>query len=344
MDLSTTYMGLKLRCPLMATPGPIQSTVDGVKALSDAGAGAITMFSLFEEQIQAAQAREVALTTDVEEATAEALTYLPQVPVAPSAGGGPDAARSYLQLLEQAVAASDVPVIASLNGSTLGGWASFAKRMEEAGAAGIELNIYHVPGDSALTSLEVENLHIDIVGAVKAKVSIPVAVKLSPHFSSFAAFAPRLVRAGADALVLFSRFFQPDLDLNTMRLASSIELSRPYDARLPLTWIATLRRRLSCSLAASSGVEGVDEVVKYLLAGADVVGTTSALVRHGPGRVRSLVDGLEAWLERQGFASVADAKATMAASTGDGAPGMGRDQYFRALDQANGSYGRLSAL
>ncbi len=343
MDLQTTYMGLELRCPLVATAGPISQSVDGMAALADAGVGAITMYSLFEEQIRAEETRQVLLADEHENMNPEALSYFPSVPT--RLPQDLDATSlAYLRLLEQASQRLDIPVIASLNGASLGGWVSFARRMEQAGAAGIELNIYYVPGDGALNGLRVENLHMDIVQSVKLEVSIPVAVKLTPYFSSFAAFAHRLKQTGVDALVLFNRFFQPDLDLETMEPVPGVQLSTPFEARLPWTWIALLRRNLGLSLAATSGVETAEDVIKYILAGADVVGTTSALVRHGPAYATTLIDGLSDWLTSHQYDSVAQARGLLAIAGGVDTVDYERQGYVAALQKAKQQYGSLAGL
>ncbi len=343
MDLQTNYMGLNLRCPLVASAGPISQTLDGMKSLADAGVGAITMYSLFEEQIRAEQTRQTELAVEHDDMNAEALSYFPSVPT--RLPQDLDATSlAYLRLLEQAATTLEIPVIASLNGASLGGWVSFARRMEQAGAAGIELNTYYVPGDTTLNGLRVENLHIDIVQAVKLEVSIPVAVKLTPYFSSFGAFAHRLAQTGVDALVLFNRFFQPDIDLATLQPLPGVELSNPFEARLPRTWITLLRRHLDLSLAATSGVATAEDVVKYLLAGADIVCTTSALVRHGPAYANTLITGLSDWLAERGYGSVAEMRGTLAMPDEVDAADYERQGYVAALQKAKQRYGSLAGL
>ena len=207
----------------------------------------------------------------------------------------------YLDFIRRASEAVDIPLIASLNGVTDHGWISYARRIEEAGARAIELNIYFIPSDLALTGQEVERLYLDIVRAVRASVRIPIAVKIGPYFSAPGHMARRLDQEGADGLVLFNRFYQPDIDLAKLALVSDLELSNPYEIRLPLLWMSLLSGRVKASLAASTGVESADEVVKYLLAGADVVMTTSSLLRHGVGHMKALLDGLKAWLGARGL-------------------------------------------
>ncbi|MGO9083513.1 MAG: dihydroorotate dehydrogenase-like protein, partial [Streptosporangiaceae bacterium] len=281
MDLATSYLGLALRNPLVASASPLSNTVDGVRRLADAGVGAVVLYSLFEEQVRQEMAENARLAEVGTESFAESLSYFPAE--AAEDGAAQDAApRRYLSLLERAAAAVQVPVIASLNGVTTGGWTSYARAMQDAGAAAIELNIYYIPGDPRISSRDVEQRHIDILGRVKDAVTVPVAVKLSPHFSSTGEMVMRLDQAGADGLVLFNRFLQPDIDPETLAVVPAVNLSSPAEARLPRTWISILRREVRASLAATTGVEDASDVIKYLLAGADVVMTASALIRHGP--------------------------------------------------------------
>ncbi len=333
MDLTTDYMGLALRNPLVASPSPLSRTVDGVRRLADAGVGAVVLFSLFEEQLRR-EALEYARLVDAgTESFAESLSYLP---AAADESIGP---HRYLSLLERAASAVDIPVIGSLNGVTSGGWVDYARAMQDAGAAAIELNIYYVPGDPHLSGRDVEARHIDILGRVKSDVTVPVAVKLSPQFSSLGEIAQRLDAAGADALVLFNRFLQPDIDPETLAVTATIDLSSPVEARLARTWIAILRGRVRAALAATTGVERPDDVAKYLLAGADVVMTTSALLRHGPGHATVLVDGLSAWMARKGFATVDDCRGLLAVPAGVDGTAYERAGYVHALEIADRSYG-----
>ena len=276
MELSTDYMGLALRNPLVASASPLSKTVDGVRRLADAGVGAVVLYSLFEEQLLREAAQNARLVDAGTESFAESLSYFP---AAAEEEPGP---RRYLSLLERAAAAVDVPVIASLNGVTPGGWANYAAAMQDAGAAAIELNIYYLPGDPHISGRDVEQRHIDVLTRVKDAVTVPVAVKLGPYFSSTGEMALRLDEAGADGLVLFNRFLQPDIDPETLAVVPAVGLSSPAEARLPRTWIALLHGRVRAALAATTGVEDPADVARYLLAGADVVMTTSALLRHGP--------------------------------------------------------------
>ncbi len=340
MHLETTYLGLPLRNPLVASAGPLSQTVDGVRALADGGVGAVVLYSLFEEQVLAHDARveaDAEFDDEIGNAYAEALSYFPSVESRPEG-----LASQYLSLVERASAAIDVPLIASLNGTSVGSWTRFARQLQEAGAAALELNIYFVPGDLHLTGDEVEQVHVDIVSAVKQAVTIPVAVKLSPHFSSFGQLAGRLVAAGADGLVLFNRFLQPDVDIEQLAVVPGVELSSRSDSRVPRTWIAALRNRLQVSLAATSGVEDATDVVRYLLAGADVVMTTSALIRNGASYSSDLLAGLEQWLFRKGFSGVEQARGLLSVPAGADANAYQRAGYVTALQKAKSRYGSFA--
>nr|WP_311197458.1 dihydroorotate dehydrogenase-like protein [Aestuariimicrobium sp. p3-SID1156] len=333
-SLATRYLGLDLRSPLVASAGPLSQSVEGIKELADTGLGAVVMYSLFEEQIRRQEARQVALLERHEEAFAEALNYFPE----PEELGSQDIIRNYLQLVEDAAKAIDIPLIASLNGATHGGWVDTARQLQDAGAAALELNIYMVPGDLGVTGAEVEERHLEILAGVKQAVDIPVAVKLSPYFSSVGQMAIALDEAGADGLVLFNRFLQPDIDIERLEVVPGVELSTPFEARLPRTWIAVLHGKLRASLAGTSGVETVDDVVKYLLAGADVVMTTSALVRHGRGYASTLVDGLGQWLSRKDL-TLDRVRGMLAVPEEARASGYERAGYVAALQRAKTRYG-----
>jgi dihydroorotate dehydrogenase (fumarate) len=350
MNLASRYLGLELRNPLVASAGPMTQTADRIERLAEAGVAAVVLPSLFEEQIRAEADRDERLAEVGIDSFGEATSYL----VDPDASVWP---RQYLSLIERA-AGSGVPVIASLNGSTLGGWTDYARAMQDAGAVAIELNIYYLPGDLPTASpghgalqhpvppgpspflpgRDAEQRYIDILTAVKSVVGVPVAVKLTPYFSSFGEMALRLEQAGADGLVLFNRFMQTDIDPATLTVSTGLKLSSPAEATLPRSWIARLHSQVRCSLAASTGVETADDVAAYLLAGADVVMTTSALLRHGPGHVAWLLDGLTAWMDRKGIGSVADIRGLLAPAADTAAPGFGRYGYLSAVEQASRAY------
>jgi dihydroorotate dehydrogenase (fumarate) len=305
MDLSTDYMGLKLKHPIIASSSPLSETLDGIKLLEDGGASAIVMFSLFEEQIRRENEAFDFFLESGTESFAESINYFPAIDNAPK---GPD---GYLNLIRKAVEATDIPIIGSLNGSTNAGWIDYAKQIQEAGASAIELNIYFIPTDIDMLSLAVEQRYFDILKAVKAAVSIPVAIKLSPFFSATGNMAKRLDEAGADALVLFNRFYQPDIDLDTLKIDPRAELSTPSEIRLPLLWIAVLYGRIKASLAASRGVHSSTEIIKYLLAGADVVMVASILIKKGPAYLNVLKKETENWLTARDYHSLAEVRGVM---------------------------------
>jgi dihydroorotate dehydrogenase (fumarate) len=330
MNLASSYLGLDLPNPLVASAGPMTQSADRIMRLAEAGVGAVVLPSLFEEQIRAEAERDERLAEVNMDSFGEAMSFL----VDPDASAWP---RQYLDLIGRA-AGSGVPVIASLNGSTPGGWTDYARAMQDAGAVAVELNIYYLPGDPLIPSHDAEQRYVDILTAVKSVISVPVAVKLTPYFSSFGEMALRLEQAGADGLVLFNRFMQTDINPGTFTISTGFKLSSPGEATLPRSWIARLRGQLRASLAASTGVETAEDVAAYLLAGADVVMTTSALLRHGPGHVTALLDGLTAWMDRKGIGSVGEIRGLLAPAADTPQPGFGRYGYLRAVEQATRAY------
>ena len=326
VDLRTTYMGLELAHPIVASAGPISKDLDGIKRLEDGGAAAIVLFSLFEEQIlreAAAVERSLELGT---QSFAESLSYFPEVPAFEV---GPD---RYLELLRRAREAVNVPIIASLNGTSEGGWVDYAVKLHQAGAAAIELNVHFIPADLSLSGREVEDRYLDVLFAVKRAVPLPVAIKLGPFFSSFGHMAKRLDEAGADALVLFNRFYQPDFDIEKREVVPSLDLSSPREIRLPLLWLGVLHGKLRASLAATTGVETSVEVLKYLMAGADVVMTTSSLLRQGPSHLGTLLGGLRDWLSAHDYASVAQLRGSMSHRKVSDPTAFERANYLRVLE------------
>lgn len=332
MNLTTKYMGLELRNPLIASAGPLSETVDGIKKLEEAGVGAVVMFSLFEEQLQ----QEASMLNDALEAgtesSAEGLSYFPH---ADDYKVGPE---QYLEILHKASQQVQIPIIGSLNGISSKGWSEYARKMQDAGAKGIELNLYYIPTDPKMSATSVENHKADVVKAVKAAVTIPVAVKLSPFFTSMASMARKMKRAGADALVMFNRFYQPDFDLNELTVSPTLHLSSAEEIRLPLRWLAILRGQLRISLAATTGVQTSTEVVKYLLAGADAVMSTSALLRHGPGYAATLLDGLQKWMEEHEYRSVKQMKGAMSQKAVADPTAFERANYIKILEKYKSEY------
>ena len=326
MNLTTPYMGLTLKNPMVASASPLSQSLDTIRRLEDHGASAVVMFSLFEEQIRHdvdAMEHFMALGT---ESFGEALSYFP---VVDDFDVGPT---QYLELIRKASTAVDIPIIASLNGTSERGWVDFATLMQEAGAKGLELNIYYIPTEVARTGAEVEQQYLDVLARVKAAVTIPIAVKLGPYFSAFANMAGRLDRAGADALVLFNRFYQPDFDIETRTVVPSLALSRPDEIRLPLLWIALLHGRVKASLAATTGVHSAVEAIKYLMAGADVVMSTSALLHQGPVFLSRLLADLTRWMERKGYESVDQLRGSMSQASIPDSTAFARGNYIKVLE------------
>ncbi|MGO9033831.1 dihydroorotate dehydrogenase-like protein [Mycobacterium sp.] len=329
MDLTTRYLGLTLRSPLVASASPLSRTVDGVRRLADAGIGAVVLYSLFEEQLRREAEHNVRMVAQGTESYPESLTYFPATV---DHGQG---AHGYLRLVERATAAVDIPVIGSLNATTPGSWVHYACSMQDAGAAAIELNIYYLPGDARVDGREAEQRHLDVLAAVKDAVRVPVAVKLSPYFSATADMVHRLDVAGADGLVLFNRFLQSDIDPETLTTVRAVTLSTSAEMRLPMTWIALLRGPVRASLAASSGVEQPADVIKYLLAGADIVQSASALLRHGPEYAGVLLDGLRDWMSRKGYAHLDELRGLLAAPDSEDRAARERADYVGAVQDAN---------
>jgi dihydroorotate dehydrogenase (fumarate) len=323
MDLSTRYMGLQLKNPLVASASPHNGDLDHIRRLEECGVAAVVLPSLFEEEIEAEMRRHESLTAMGVDSSPEAQGYFPD-----SHEPGP---HGYLDLIKRAVAAVDIPIIGSLNGTTDEGWISYAKLIEEAGASGLELNVYFIPTDLSMTSREVEQRYLDILRQVRQAVKIPIAIKISPYFSSIGQIAMEFVAAGADALVLFNRFYQPDIDLAELRLHNDLQLSQASEIRLPLLWIAVLAGRIDASLAASTGVEDADQVIKYLLAGADVVMTTSALLRNGPQHIETLLTGTTSWLKARHMNSLDQIRGLLSQRRFRNPDSFGRANYMKIL-------------
>lgn len=304
-DLSTRYLGMVLRSPLIASAGPLTGDASMWRRLEDAGAAAIVLPSLFEEEIEHESWAADFVAEHGSMHHGEAHGYLPDLAAAPA---GPDRA---LDLVEAAKAAVDVPVIASLNGTDPGGWVRYARHLANAGADAIELNLYDVVVDPSVTAEQVERRYVELVEEVRAEVRVPLAVKLGPWFTALGNFAARLQQAGADGLVLFNRFYQPDIDLDSMSVVPRLSLSTSVETRLPLHWVANLRGGLTCSLAAGSGVHDGADVLKLLLAGADVVTTTSALLLHGPEHLRVMERFVREWMADRDYDSVAQLRGSM---------------------------------
>jgi dihydroorotate dehydrogenase (fumarate) len=325
MDLTTTYLGIKLRTPLVAAASPLSEDTDGIRKMEDAGASAVVLYSLFEEQLRQERLELNQNLQQGTESTPEALSYFPEPE---EFNLGPE---DYLKHVTDAKKAVKIPVIASLNASSPGGWTKYAKLIQQAGADALELNIYHIPTSLTQSGAEVEQNYLDILKAVKSEVTIPVAVKVSPFFSNFANMASRLDKAGADGLVLFNRFYQPDIDLEELEVRPNILLSTPMAMRLPLRWIAILAGKLDLSLAATSGIHRGSDALKMLLAGADSVMLCSTLIRHGVQQFSVIERELTAWMAEHEYESVHQLKGSLSQKNCADPEAFERAQYMRAI-------------
>lgn len=325
MNITTTYLGMTLRSPLVASASPLSETVDNIRHMEDAGAGAVVLFSLFEEQIRRERELLFQHLTDGTDSFAEALTHFPEPE---TYHAGPD---QYLNLIRKAKEAVQMPIIASLNGASIGGWTKFARKIQDAGADALELNVYYIPTAAYLSGDQVEQTYLEILKSVKQTVSIPVAIKLSPYFSNMGNMARQLDAAGANALVLFNRFYQPDIDLETLSVQPKVILSTPHDMRLPLTWIGILYKRIKADLAATSGIHSGEDAVKMILAGANVTMMTSALLKNGIDHLRVVENELRAWMEQRKYDSVTQMRGSVSQIHAEDPAAFERAQYMRAL-------------
>jgi dihydroorotate dehydrogenase (fumarate) len=325
MDLTTRYLGLNLRTPLVPSASPLSNEVDNIKRMEDAGAAAVVLHSLFEEQVRSELETVQYHLMQGTESFAEALTYFPQ----PSEFiTGPE---EYLSKIRKAKESVRIPVIASLNGAAIGGWIDYAKKIQQAGADALELNIYSIPTELDRTSAEIEQNYIDILKAVKSAVGIPVALKLGPYFSNMANMAKRLDQAGADGLVLFNRFYQPDINLQELEVEATIHLSTPYEMRLPLRWVAILYGRIKANLAATSGIHCAADVLKMLMAGADVTMLCSVLFEKGLGAIRLIENEMSSWLTDHDYQSVRQLQGSMSQKYCADPAAFERAQYMRTI-------------
>ncbi|HJS27079.1 MAG TPA: dihydroorotate dehydrogenase-like protein [Actinomycetota bacterium] len=325
VDLRTTYLGLELSNPLVPSASTLSARIDTLRRLQDAGASAVVMQSLFEEQIEHEELQTHRVIETGAESFPEALSYVPELE---DYNTGPD---EYLRYLESCRKELEIPVIGSLNGATEGGWVRYAKLIEDAGADALELNVYFVASDPDESGWEVERRYLDLVAAVRTSITIPLAVKVGPHFSSMANMARQLDEAGADGLVLFNRFLQPDIDLDTLQVDTRLHLSTSDEVLLPLRWIAILHGHVSCSLAATTGVWSAEDAVKLLLAGADVTMMASALFRHGPEHLGTILEGVRTWLEEHEYTSVEQLKGSMSQANVPDPVAYARSNYVQML-------------
>lgn len=324
-DLSTTYLGLELRSPLVASASPLSKKLDTIKKLEDAGIGAIVMYSLFEEQITHEQLSLDHYLNQGTESYAEAITYFPDME---HYNVGPD---SYLEQITKAKNSVDVPIIGSLNGVTNGGWINYAQKIEQAGADALELNIYTIPTDFNLACQEMEKNYVDLVREIRKQVHIPLAVKLSPFFTSLPYLAQRVVGAGANGLVAFNRFIQPDLDIETLEVVPHLELSTSAELLLPLRWVAILFGRIKADLALTGGVHTDTDVVRAMMAGANVAMMASELIAKGPDRVSELTAEVRAWMEKYEYSSIKQMIGSMSQKNVKDPSAFERANYMKAL-------------
>ena len=326
MDLTTTYLGIKLKNPIVPSASPLSKDLDKIKQMEDAGAAAIVMFSMFEEELKHETEELHYFETLGDESYTEDTSYKPNFEGYHFRSG------QYLDLINLATETVEIPVIGSLNGCTNQGWIDYAKKIEEAGASALELNLFFIPTELSVSGREVEDRYVEIVKSVKKEVSIPIAVKLSPYFSSTPNMAFQFERAGADGLVLFNRFYQPDFDLEELKVVPNLTFSTPAEIRLPLLWIALLGGRLDLSLAATTGVHSAAEIIKYILAGADATMVTSALYKKGIDHIETLLKDLEAWMIEHEYDSIKQMKGSMSQLSVADPEAFERANYIKVLD------------
>jgi len=329
VDLTTTYLGLKLKNPLVASPSPLSEKVENVIRMEQAGIAAVVMYSLFEEQIIHESLELDYFLTRGTESFAEALTYFPNI------GKYSLAPDKYIETLEKTKLAVNIPVLGSLNGVSTGGWIEYAQKIQDAGADGLELNLYYLPTDINLTSTQLEDNYLKLVNDVRGKVKIPLAVKLAPFFTALPHFANRLVQAGADGLVLFNRFYQPDLDLENLEVVPNLVLSNSDDLRLPLRWIAILYGKVKADLALTSGVHTSEDAIKAIMAGANVAMTTSALLKRGTNAIQQILTGLEEWMTEREYESVQQMRGSMSQGAVAEPAAFERANYMKVLNSFN---------
>lgn len=331
-DLATTYLGLALTHPVVASAGPLTGRIDTLKRLVEGGAAAVVLPSLFEEEIVHAAMHRARIHSHMVDVFSEASTFLPDLPPAP------DVPTRYLELVGNAkavTAETQVPVIASLNGTSPSGWLKWASALADEGADALELNVYLVAADPGDTAASIEARVVELVGTVCERVSIPVAVKLSPYFTAVGDVARRVVEAGAKGVVLFNRFYQPDIDLDDLVIRPDLELSTSADMRLPLRWTALLSGRLGADIALSGGVHRGEDVVKALLVGATVAMTTASVLRNGPGHIATLCNGLSAWLDEHDYESVDELRGAMAQGAVADPDAFERANYLEVIRRAS---------
>ncbi|MBI5475465.1 MAG: dihydroorotate dehydrogenase-like protein [Ignavibacteriales bacterium] len=325
MDLKTTYLGLKLKNPIVPSASPLSYSLDSMKQLEDAGASAIVMYSLFEEQIAHERSELLHYLSHGTESYAEALSYFPDVQ---QYNTGPE---EYLEHIHKAKKSLEIPVIGSLNGVSVGGWIEYAKKIQDAGADALELNMYYIPTSLDVSATELENKYLEVAKTVKNSVTIPVAIKMSAFFTSVANIAKKFDNLGINGLVLFNRFYQPDIDLEALEIQPNVILSTPQALRLPMRWIAILHGRIRASLAASSGIHKSEDVIKMLLAGSDVTMMCSALLKYGPDHIKKTLADVEQWMKDNEYISVQQMKGSMSQKSVADPAAFERANYMKSL-------------
>ena len=325
MDLTTTYLGMNLKNPIVPSASPLSRDIGNIKEMEDSGAAAVVLYSLFEEQITHEALELYFHTVTHQESYAEATSYFPETEVY---NMGPE---EYLEQIRKAKEAVQIPVIASLNGATPGGWTDYAKKIEQAGADALELNVYMLATDVKKSSEDIEKTYIEILKLVKSSIKIPVTMKISPYFSSLAGFAKKLDDAGADGLLLFNRFYQPDIDLDTLEVVPNVLLSNPQSMRLPLRWIAILYGRIKADLAATSGVHSAEDVIKMVMVGAKITEMFAALHQYGIGHIRSVLRDIKTWMIDHEYESFDQMRGSMSHRSASNPAAFERANYMRAL-------------
>ncbi|MBC7890299.1 MAG: dihydroorotate dehydrogenase-like protein [Ferruginibacter sp.] len=326
MNTQTTYMGLLLNSPIVVSACPLSEQTDNIVMMEDNGAGAVVLYSLFEEQIRKEEARYKTVLAETSNASAEALDFFPHLD---DLNIGTN---EYLENIRKAKERVNIPIIGSLNGITNEGWIDYSKMMEQAGADGIEVNIFFIPGDVHMSSWEVEHRYLNIVHTIKKSVKIPVAVKLNPYFSAMGNMALRIKDTGADALVFFNRFYQPDFDINELVIKTDLKYSESNEIRLPLLWIALLYDKVKMSLAATTGVQTAVEVIKYLLAGADIAMTASSVYKNGIPYLKTMNKELQEWMHKMGFDTIGSFKGKMSQQNIFDPTAYERANYIKILE------------
>jgi len=329
LDLTTTYLGLKLKNPLVASPSPLSEKVENVKRLEEAGIAAVVMYSLFEEQIIHESLELDHFLNQGTESFAESLTYFPDM------GRYTLAPEKYIERLQKTKRAVNIPVMGSLNGVSSGGWIEYAQKIQDAGADALELNLYYLPVDLNLTSIQLEDNYLKLVSDVRASVKIPLAIKLAPFFTALPNFAKRLAEAGADGLVLFNRFYQPDFDLENLEVMPNLVLSNSDELRLPLRWIAILYGKVKADLALTSGVHSGEDAIKAIMAGANVAMTTSALLKGGIHALQGILAGMESWMTEHEYESVSQMRGSMSQGAVADPAAFERANYMKVLNSFN---------